>query len=90
VDAYTRTLEAVEFEARLKRLEGTNEQLSSCRSEIADRFGRVKAGASRPRATRGYGPDPAKSISAVATVRSARSADRGDGRPTRNHREPLR
>src|SRR4029077_19902177 len=29
-------------------------QLSSCRSEIADRFGHVKAGASRPRATRGY------------------------------------
>jgi superfamily I DNA/RNA helicase len=54
----------------------TSEQLSSCRSEIADRFGHVKAGASRPRATRGYGLDSAKSISAAATVRSAERADR--------------
>jgi hypothetical protein len=45
-----------------------NEQLSFCRRQIADRFGRVKASASRPRATRGYRLDPAKTIS---TVRSA-------------------
>src|SRR3979490_3063957 len=50
---------------------------------IADRCGRVKAGASRPRATRGYGLDPAKSISAVATVRSARWAQRPGRRPKR-------
>jgi hypothetical protein len=53
----------------------TNEQLSSCRREIADPFGRVKAGASRPRAARGYGLDSAKSISATATVRSSRCSD---------------
>ena len=49
----------------------------------ADRFGRVKVGASYPRATRGYGLDSTKSISAAATVRSARCADRCDGRPKR-------
>ena len=38
-------------------------------------FGRVKAGASRPRAARGYGLDSAKSISATATVRSSRCSD---------------
>ena len=45
-------------------------------SEIADRFDRVKAGASRPRAARGYGLDSANSISATATVRSAERDDR--------------
>jgi hypothetical protein len=39
-----------------------NEQLSFCRGEIADRFGRVKAGASRPRAARGYDLDSSKSL----------------------------
>ena len=53
----------------------SNEQLSSCRREIADRFGRVKAGASRLRATRGYGLDSAQSISAAASVPSAHCAD---------------
>jgi hypothetical protein len=67
-----------------------NEQLSSSRREIADCFGRVKAGASRPRAARGYGPDPTKAISAVATVRSAHCADRKDGRPKQRRREPSR
>jgi hypothetical protein len=52
-----------------------NEQLSPCRREIADRFDRVKAGASHPRAARGYGLDSAQSISATATVRSSRCAD---------------
>src|SRR5258708_12462335 len=51
-----------------------NEQLSSCRREIADRFGRVKAGASRPRTTCGYGLDSAKSPRATATLRSTPSA----------------
>src|SRR5258705_11421655 len=58
-----------------------NEQLSSCRREIADRFGRVKAGASRPRTTCGYGLDSAKSLRATATVRSTHCADRCNGRP---------
>jgi hypothetical protein len=66
----------------------SNEQLSSCRREIADRFGRVKAGASRPRAARGYGLDSAQSISATATVRSTQCADRCNGRPKRRRREP--
>ena len=66
------------------------EQLSSCRGEIADRFGRVKAGAVRPRAARGYGLDSAKSISAMPTVRSAQCADRCDGRPKRHRRGPSR
>jgi hypothetical protein len=35
-----------------------------------------------PRATRGYGLDSAKSISAAATVRSPRCADRSDGQPS--------
>ena len=39
-----------------------------------------------PRAPRGYGPDPAKSTSAAATVRSARCADRCDGRPKSRRR----
>ena len=59
----------------------TATQLSSCRREIADRFGRVKAGASRPRTWCGYGLDVAKSLSATATVRSTRCADRCNGRP---------
>jgi hypothetical protein len=59
----------------------TYKQLSSCRREIADRFGRVKAGASRPRTPCGYGLDSAKSLSATATVRSTRCADRCNGRP---------
>ena len=45
------------------------DRMSNCvfvAGEIADRVGRVKAGASRPRATRGYGLDSANSISAVA------------------------
>src|SRR5260370_598557 len=58
-----------------------NQQLSSCRREIADRFGRVKAGASRPRTTCGYGLDSAKSLRATATVRSTHGADRCNGRP---------
>ena len=49
---------------------------------------RVKAGATRPRATRGFGLDPTKSISAAATKQSARSADREGGRPKRRHHEP--
>ena len=61
-----------------------------CRRGIADRFGRVKAGASRPRAARGYGLDSAQSISAAATVRSARCADRWSGRPKRRRRGALR
>src|SRR5260370_30982125 len=60
---------------------GTYKQLSSCRREIADRFGRVKAGASRPRTTCGYGLDSAKSLRATATVRSTHCADRCNGRP---------
>jgi hypothetical protein len=43
-----------------------------------------------PRAARGYGLDAVKRISAVATVRSARGADRGDSRPKPRRREPLR
>src|SRR6516164_9191072 len=69
---------------------GSNEQLSPCRREIADRFDRVKAGASRPRAARGYGLDSAKSISATATAWSSRCADRYDGRPKARHRERSR
>jgi hypothetical protein len=53
----------------------SNEQLSPCRREIADRLDHVKAGASHPRAARGYGLDSAQSISATATVRSSRCAD---------------
>ncbi len=55
-------------------------------SEIADRFDRVKAGASRPRAARGYGLDSANSISATATERSSRCADRCDRRPKQRRR----
>ena len=83
----------LEVPADAARPRRRGDRVSNCHlvaGEIADRFGRVKAGASRPRATRGYGLDPAKSISAAATVRSARCADRYDGRPKRHHREPLR
>src|SRR5262249_13533664 len=53
----------------------TATQLSSCRREIPDRLGRVKAGGSRPRARRGYGLDWAQSISATPTERSSHCAD---------------
>src|SRR5262249_15396165 len=53
----------------------SSEPLSSCRREMADRLGRLKAGASRPRATRGYGLDSAQSISATPTERSSHCAD---------------
>ena len=68
----------------------SKEQLSCCRREIADRFGRVKAGASRSRTPCGYGLDSAKSLSATATVRSLHCSDRYDDRPKQHRHEPLR
>ena len=59
------------------------------RSEIAYHWGRVKAGASRPDATRGYGLDSAKST-AQPLPYGRHGVSTANDRPTTHRHEPLR